>query len=378
MKPRAVQAVVLVCGWMIAVTALACKVPVFRYALERWPVDRYRMVAIVDDGQSESVASLLGELQELSRAGANVDVEVTDLSKISEIDLWQMEEFDPNAETPRLQVFYPERNGARKKCWEGALTPQSASGWLDSPLRRQLAEDLIAGASAVWLLVEGTEKLDNDRLAEQVTAALEKAAAEIEIPEGVIPRQGANRYLSEHPEASMDDVLRSDVPLKVEFLLRRLSRQDVQESALLAMIDGLVETEREDQPLLVPIFGRGRMLDALPAETTGESTIINACRYMVGECSCTVKSLNPGVDLILDIDWKQRLGDSVVMIDPGFDTVPQLLEVPSGQGEIDTSEIRVEDRQPKESTASNRSAVALLLVSLAVVLVYVVRRVTLA
>ena len=32
----------------IQVTALACKVPVFRYALERWPVDKYGMVLILD------------------------------------------------------------------------------------------------------------------------------------------------------------------------------------------------------------------------------------------------------------------------------------------------------------------------------------------
>ena len=376
MKSRGLHAVVLLCGWLVAVTALACKVPVFRYALERWPVDHYRMVAVVDDQERDSAALLVAELQALSQSNANVEVEVVDLAKISEIDLWQLEAFDPEAETPRLQVFYPERNGTRKPCWEGTLTLQVVNSWSDSPLRRQLAEDLIAGASAVWLLVEGPDELENERFAEQVNAALNKAAAEIEIPDGVIPRQDANRYLREHPEASMDDVLRSDVPLKVDFALRRLSRDDADEIAILHMIDGL--TSNQDQPLLVPIFGRGRMLDALVAETVDESTIISACRYMVGECSCTVKSLNPGVDLILDVDWQRRLGESVVMIDPTFDTTPQLLEVPSGRVETDVRQVSADDKSTPEAATSNRSAIGLLLVSLAVVLVYVVRRVLLA
>ena len=36
-------------------SAIACKLPVFRYALERWGVDQYRLVALVSDPSQASV-----------------------------------------------------------------------------------------------------------------------------------------------------------------------------------------------------------------------------------------------------------------------------------------------------------------------------------
>jgi hypothetical protein len=374
MSPQRWRIIVLACIWIVAATASACKVPVFRYALERWSVDRYRMVAIVEDQASQSIGLALAELKTMAGSSANVEVEIIDLSKMSELDLWQLDQFDPSIETPRLQLFYPERNGIRKKCWEGELTRDAVRFWFDSPQRRQIADDLVSGASAVWLMVDGADEQQNLRLAEHLSAALAEAASEIEIPEGVIPREGANRYLQEHPEASMDDVLRSDVPLKVEFRVRRLSRDDVDETGLLAMVDGLAETA--GQPLLVPIFGRGRMLDALPAAGTDRATIINACRYMVGECSCTVKTLNPGVDLILNVDWQQQLGESVVIIDHSFaadsESTPQLVDVPTGRAVL--ADDPPKDDPPTDGAENSHSRIGLVLVSLFVAIGYIVHR----
>ena len=99
------------------------------------------------------------------------------------------------------------------------------------------------------------------------------------------------------------------------------------------MIGGLAS--ETDGPVLVPVFGRGRILDAIPAESVSKQTVINACRYMVGECSCTVKALNPGVDLILNVDWQQKLGPSVVVVNQIDGTnresaEPTLVAIPTG------------------------------------------------
>ena len=71
MTPRCLRFVVLASVWIVAATASACKLPVFRYALERWTVDRYRMVAIVDDRESDTVREALAELQSLAGSNAN-------------------------------------------------------------------------------------------------------------------------------------------------------------------------------------------------------------------------------------------------------------------------------------------------------------------
>jgi hypothetical protein len=327
-RPVTTRHILVVCFSLVAATALACKVPVFRYALERWPVDRYRFVAIIDDQQSESAAKAIRHLESLSTSNVNIETEVIDLSTLSEEQLWQLEDYDGSASTPLLQVYYPQKEGKRIKCWEGVLAADSLSGWLDSPLRTQIASDLVSGESAIFLLVDGTDKAQNDDIAERLQDSLAAATRQIKIPEGVIPRSSANQYLQEHPEATMDDVLRSDVPLKVSFRLRRLSRDDPRESALLSMVHGLVE--ERDEPVLVPIFGRGRMLDAIKAVDCDDDVILNACRFMVGECSCTVKALNPGVDLILTVNWSDKLGQSVVMVDPKPSGDPKLVTIPSG------------------------------------------------
>ncbi len=319
---------------LVAATALACKVPVFRYALERWPVDNYRMVAIVEGQEGEAVRAALDQLAVIASSGANVETEVIDLATLSDDQLWQLEDFDGSADTPLLQVFYPKKDGQRVKCWEGQLNQESVASWQDSPIRKQIAADLIDGDSAIFLLIDGADETQNDQLQKELQASLAAASQEIKVPDGVIARSDANQFLQDHPEASMDDVLRSDVPLRVEFSLRRLARSDPNESALLAMVHGLVKDR--DEPILVPIFGRGRMLDAMKAQECDSEVILNACRYMVGECSCTVKALNPGVDLILTVNWSEQLGQSVVMVDPSSDRdsgsngEPTFVAIPSG------------------------------------------------
>ena len=330
--------------WLVTATALACKVPVFRFALERWPVDNYRWVVILDGAPDESLKPELARLESLQESSTNLDVEIVDLATLSEQEFWQLEGYDGSTDTPRLQVFYPEKDGKRIKCWDGPLRSGIVTDWLDSPLRRQVGEDLISGQSGVFLLVDGLDSEQNQELEQRIKRALAAAAAEIKIPDGVIKRSEANDYLQEHPDASMDDVLRSDIPLQVAFQLRRLARDDPDEMALLAMIHSLVEDP--DQPVLVPIFGRGRMLDALNASECSDEMIMNACRYLVGECSCTVKALNPGVDLLLTVNWSDQLGQSVVMVDAISSGPPQLIAIPSGEKPADGALVASNTHRP--------------------------------
>lgn len=323
---------------LIQVNALACKVPVFRYALERWPVDKYGMVLILDGSPSEEIAAAIRRIQNVSAEGkANIQLEVIDLSSLSPQQQWQLDDFDPSVETPHLQVFYPERSGRKKLCWEGRFTRSSLDRWLVSPLRSQVADSLVGGASAVFVIVECEDVNLNRQIESVVNRGVQQAMAEIQIPEGVIPRLGANEYLQQNPEASLDDVLRCDVPLKVDFRVSRLAFDDQNESALRAMGGGLANSS--SGPWVLPIFGRGRMLDAIDAEHLTVQTVLNACKYMVGECSCTVKTQNPGVDLLMSANWSESLGvEPVVMVDSTLERTPQFVEIPVGTESNETSD----------------------------------------
>ena len=73
------------------------------------------------------------------------------------------------------------------------------------------------------------------------------------------------------------------------------------------------------------------MLDAIDAKELSSQTVMNACQYMVGECSCTVKTQNPGVDLLMSANWSEALGgDTVVIVDSQANLSPQLVEIPRG------------------------------------------------
>jgi hypothetical protein len=52
-----------------------------------------------------------------------------------------------------------------------------------------------------------------------------------------------------------------------------------------------------------PIFGRGRALYALVGNGVAPQLVGEACQFLTGACQCTVKAENPGVDLLMQVDW---------------------------------------------------------------------------
>lgn len=330
----------------------ACKVPVFRYALERWPADNYGIVAVVNGERDQATAKAIAALQSLAKSDANITTEIIDLAKLTEAELWQVEGLENTDQTPLLQVFYPERDGQRRICWTGELTPDNVNAWIDSPLRSQIVTEIQSGVSAVWVLVEGPDDAQNAHLFGELESSLAEAMKTISIPDGVIDRKTAGSYLKDHPGSSMDDVLRCDIPLQIKFTALRLKRDNADETAFRAMVSGW--TEQVETPFVFPIFGRGRMIEPLTADAFEQSSVIAACRYLVGECSCSVKALNPGVDLILKTNWQAILGDQIVMVAAADVALPTELTIPPGRPGA-TEPTTAPMQSTTEITSSNKS-----------------------
>ena len=351
---------------VVGATAIACKVPVFRYALERWPSDSYRMVAIIDDTKDIDVANALVAMAKLDASPANVETETINLSKLSEEELWQIEGMDDTDSVPLLQVFYPERDGQRSLCWSGELTTENVLAWSDSPLRQRIIKDLQSGVSAVWMLVPGDDDAQNDRIKTELAGALKRASEEIEISDGVVKRSDAAQYMQENPGASMDDVLRSDIPLRIDFSIQTISQND-DDWALLAMIDQVVASDSQNEsvprPFVLPVFGRGRMIEPLSAERFSADNIVGACKYLVGECSCTVKSQNPGVDLLLNTPWQEKLGEQVVMVSSPLNTKPTKVPIPSGEPTASDEPTASKPRISVQPLLNKRNAIAVTLMA---------------
>ena len=299
---------------------LACSVPVFRYALERWPADAYEAVVFHRGALSPEQQATVERLEKASEdpnVSANLVVRKVDLD--GEIDkgmtaLWKTEKA---AKIPWVVLLYPQRGGFRfgftgvppaaRRVVSGPLEAKTCGLFLDSPLRRKIASALVEGQSAVWAFLESGEPQKDRAAFETLEKHLKKMEKELQLPEILD---------SDLREVGID---REDVDsIQVKFSALRVSRKDATESAFIRMLLGveedLIPAEGEPlQPMAFPVFGRGRALYALLGAGINEDTIREACAFLVGPCSCQVKEQNPGVDLLMSVNWNELVTTESVM-----------------------------------------------------------------
>lgn len=56
-----------------------------------------------------------------------------------------------------------------------------------------------------------------------------------------------------------------------------------------------------------------RSLGALRGEHLDAETIASAAAFLVGSCSCEVKALNPGVDMLMSVNWDDLIEGTAVI-----------------------------------------------------------------
>ncbi len=266
----------------------ACSVPVFRYALERWMPDYYEAV-LIHRGQvaeNDPALSLLqGEVSEL----LNLYLSKVDLDSSPEAQeqLKGLLGGDIPQTLPAVAIWYPSNKGRAAPFWVGEFTPEIVSALIQSPKRKELGERLTKGQSGVWILVESGN-------AEKDKATLQLLEQELET---------ATRELKEQLPAIIDE---SEMPgLTFEFSTLTVSRSDLKEQFFLA---ALLNSEPDLQqyaaePILFPVFGRGRALYALVGQGINAENIRDAIGFLTGPCGCEIKMLNPGVDLPMAVNW---------------------------------------------------------------------------
>ncbi len=289
--------------------AFACSVPVFRYALDRWPADDFELAVVHRGPLTLDQSELIDRLRQ-SAAGpgarANLTVRTIDVA-LSPSDQSAANQLQPTrlGDLPRVVLRYPERTRISTQVWSGPLNAASVDALLDSPLRCQIVSRLVDGESAVWVLLESGHAEKDEAATELLKAELARLQQTLKLPD---PNQGI-AYETVAPE-----VVES---LRIAFSTVRLDRTDEAERVFVSM---LLETEPDlrtyhDEPIVFPVFGRGRVLYALVGEGINRENISQAAGYLIGACSCLVKAENPGLDLLILADW-----DAVP--DVSFDPAP--------------------------------------------------------
>jgi len=254
----------------------ACSVPVFRYGLERWRQDVHLV----------SIAS------NVAPAGAV-------MTDPGHANLWL--ERAVNAQDVPVRVFFPDSEVAwYEGQWDDGLPTRLA----DSPLRRRIAHELLSGTTAVFVLLESSINATNAAVAAMLRERLAALTEEIELEDDPDYEDEADGWTG--PDMGRD---LASIPLRVAFTMHRLSRDNVAEQFLVDQLVALAA--REAQPTAVSlavIFGRGRTITLTGEELTPD-IITEVCWFLCSACSCRVKALNPGIDLLLAANWDDALLD---------------------------------------------------------------------
>ena len=289
----------LACLVVVGSVVLACSVPVFRYALERWPADAYGIV-IVHDGplaeKDKALVEWLGKAAEAGGPAPSFVVKTIDRAAKGEEAPEKLPPTIAPESLPWVTVFYPRSARNATPVWAGPLNGQDLKTLVESPARRQIAKRLTEGDSAVWVLLESGDKKKDDKAAALLTSELKKMEEALKLP--TLTADPADRLA----------VAEEDLPLQVGFSLLRVSRADEAERMFVRM---LIHTEEDlaelKDPMAFAVFGRGRALWALVGPGINVANIQESCAFLVGPCSCQIKTMCPGTDMLMVVDWDAML-----------------------------------------------------------------------
>lgn len=279
--------------WLAPSSASACDVPVFRYALERWTPDRFAVVVFHRDPFTPQQRLLVETLERAAKdSSANLVVRSVDVSSPIPAPFQKLWQTQSASRLPWMVVRYPARTGLESAIWAGPLETNVVATLADSPVRREVVRRLWRGDTAVWLLVESGDHNRDDTLQQGIESQSRNLERCLELP---MP-------------SSDDPPMLLDLPLKVRFSILEVSRSDPNEHVLLnQLLNWDTRLRSSSEPILFAVFGRGRVLPPAVGSAIRPEVIATMARMLTGPCSCQIKEMNAGYDLLLTANWNALL-----------------------------------------------------------------------
>lgn len=252
--------------------AEACAIPVAHFALEHWQPDSYRLRLVHAGDLPDSLAG--------RHRSANLVIDL---------------QLDPTATTTRMELRRRRQANDAPPLWTATIDDDldsSLDALTDSPLRRQVARELLDRRTAVWVLIDGRDRRANEAAAERLQRSLTHL-------ERTVP----------FPDPQLWGIDPTGLPRHPSFIVLRVSPDDPAEQVFIQMLLAIEPDLHDfpDQAKAIPIFGRGRALHALVGAGINAATIRESVEFLAGPCSCIVKEANPGVDLLFTVDWERQV-----------------------------------------------------------------------
>jgi hypothetical protein len=246
---------------LLATSAFACSVPVFRYALEHWDADAYRVTAPKGAKVPENYVVTTGA-------------------------------------EPKIELRQPASARNDAVIWSAPFSEANVAVLVDSPARKQIAERLANGESAVFVFLESGDATKDATALKMLEERIDYLGGVMNLPK--LDDQDIKNGLVSIPGDG----------LRLAFSIVKVKRDDPAEAAFVAMLLASEEDLRGfNEPMAFPIFGQGRALYALVGKGIRPETIDEAAQFLIGSCSCQVKEQNPGMDIAMAVDWKQLVKD---------------------------------------------------------------------
>jgi hypothetical protein len=280
---------------MVAVTmpcpARGCDNPVYRYAIERWAADDYLLVA-----PATAQAALQQELDKLASRGPRANLAVLDPATA--------EAMGRPLEPDRMVLLSPAGgfdSDGLDEVWSGTPAAESLARIVDSPARREIARRLLGGEAIVWIVVERGQPVGDEDL-QRLEALIADYARKI----AELDKAAEEARLEDEPSDEERIDKSAFWPPRMSVL--RVRADDPEERFLVAMLNAAAKPEEAEgaaeRAEVFPLFGRGRVLGGIALEKLNAAEFRSACDFLTGACSCEVKELNPGQDLLFVADWE--------------------------------------------------------------------------
>lgn len=273
-------AIAAVCFSFAMMPVEACSIPVYEWAMVNWEADDY-VLHVYHDAPLDADAVGLVESGRPAHGGDLTEPSANLVMRAIDSDAAAAGQEAPAA--PWLALRFPEAARVPIDLWTAPFNADEVRALLDSPVRGEAARRLKRGACAVWLLLLSGDADKDAAAGERLRAELRRSAATVE----TMPPDWKNAESAD-----------------TAFPVIEVRRDDPAERVTVAM---LLATESDlneyDEPIVFPVYGRGRVPYALVGAGINAANVSEACAFITGECSCIVKDLNPGMDLLMTAAW---------------------------------------------------------------------------
>jgi len=269
----------LVAAMLLPVEAAqACDTPVYHYTIQMWRRDPYRVYYFYGDTEETAatpVNQYLERVAQGTQGHANLIFTEVDVNKLDSLDYTDQDRQNWMRHQSLPLPLYVILTPWWAQLFAGELDLEGAQALVDSPKRRQIAEQLCQGKHGLLLLLLGPNQTENAAAQKTVREVLAKVAAR-DVQVGLV-------------EVARDDS-------QEQWLVQQLIRLE----------DDLPDL---DNTMVFPVFGRGHVLEPYLGKGISATNIIQLIDFMSGPCACEVKASSAGMDLLTDYDWQAHVAN---------------------------------------------------------------------